>query len=624
MACATTTGGVPEPAKPVTALDLVGGDAALVIQLRPDRYLGAIDRMETMRQSLPSEQAPRQLRRVLETESLEPLKKAESLAGILYVYTGHFLSWWDPNHPSAFALFQSRPQDLEVLADLRSGEDLAGEGIGHRWVLPSGNPQALMGQLRRLLEPLLETREGGEIIKHGEFGTWWFGMKAREGHVVMSFYQTLGGSEQAQQAPAGTEAWMAGPQAVDQNSYTALRDPQVAVGLSVHMPSLNRYGELMGVKNTLEGLARVPKDVRGEFIGNAVDILMALRSFRDGPAELDSLVLTAMGPSLEVMRAGVRMRPYAQGLWDQAQKKSQGAIFEPGNRQMVSIEFSLKDLLTPAEPVPWLGNITDPRQLMGRLRYAGPWLMPGLLRAPVSLIAGIAKHPVLMAVAGPMGLQPAQLMPGRFAVHMNEGSEDAVIALELQDAAAQIAERQLSENLNRAAKAKAMLQEEPGPMDLVLLGPIKADFNALKRRVPGNQGRLAYGAGAGAQPRCSWRYVATSGAIQGGCALDDQPLAARFPLKMAAALMKDDRPADGLCRQTMAPLLSDLAKSAPDEVAQQVTAVEAGLKSCLSQSPDLAEVTKGHWRRIVKGFVDEAKGMAAQPEPTASRGGSSR
>ena len=99
---------------------------------------------------------------------------------------------------------------------------------------------------------------------------------------------------------------------------------------------------------------------------------MAIRSFRDGPAEVDSVVLAAMGPNLEVMGVGLRMRPYAQGLWDQAQKGSQGALLEPGSRQVVSVEFALKDLLVPAEPAPWLGSITDPRQLMSRIRYAGP------------------------------------------------------------------------------------------------------------------------------------------------------------------------------------------------------------------------------------------------------------
>ena len=368
MACATTSGVALEPAKPVTALDLLGGDAALVVQLRPERYFAALDRLEHLRKELPKQQAPRALRRMLEAGSVEPLKKAESLAGMLYVYTGHFLSWWDPNHPTAFAFFQSRAQDLEVLAALRSGDDLAGEGIGHRAVLPSGNPEALMGELRGLLGPFLETRAGGEVIKHREFGTWWFGMVAKEGHVVMSFYQTLGADEEAQQAPVGTAAWIAGPKQVDQTRYTALRDPQVGFGLSLHMPSLNRYGELMGVKNTLAALARVPADVRGEFIGNSLDILMAIRSFRDGPAEVDSVVLAAMGPNLEVMGAGLRMRPYAQGLWDQAQKGSQGALLEPGSRQVVSVEFALKDLLMPAEAAPWLGSITDPRELMGRIR----------------------------------------------------------------------------------------------------------------------------------------------------------------------------------------------------------------------------------------------------------------
>ena len=68
----------------------------------------------------------------------------------------------------------------------------------------------------------------------------------------------------------------------------------------------------------------------------------------------------------------------------------------------------------------------------------------------------------------------------------------------------------------------------------------------------------------------------------------------------------------------MAPVLSDLAKSAPDQVAQRVAAVEGGLKACLAQSPDLDEATQGHWQQIVDAFVNEAKAFAAERAPTAA------
>ena len=489
-------------------------------------------------------------------------------------------------------------KDMGTVAAFASQSDF-NAGMGHRLALPSGNPEALVGELRQLLKPY--TVGGGEAVKIRELGRFWFSSQVVAGHAVLSFFQPLGleSGPDVQGVKIGqfTRQWL-NTGAVHQQLYPPLRDPAVALGATLRLEGLQRSGELMGIHSALRALRTVQPDYRSELLNNVVPLLLGNRRLASGKGEVESFTLALLGDQAELLRTAFRLSPYGAGLWKAAVAASRGPLLNPGSHQLGSFEVPLGKLVEAAEPSGWLGQVQSPGQLRKPVRNGGVWAYFSLLRSPISLLAGLVRHPMALAAAGRMEIQPIDLLPSRWALVSFEGNEQPSAVVEVSRAAAPV----FKALLGNSGQIKADLKKlGDGAHSLLFIGQAGASVHEALRQETKGQDRLsaAYEKGS-TTPRCLWRFHASAGAIEGGCALDDQAAAGRLPLKLAAPVAKDNGATDALCRNDLPELLEDMNHGAPDQIAQRVGKVQEALKAC-SEGLELEE--KAQWKNLVDAMV---------------------
>lgn len=608
--CATVGPG--QEQGPVHAVDLVGSDASVVLVIRPDRYLPLLQRSGSLVKDLDlPPQVFGQTGRDPVSGELEEAVRMESLAGLILAKSGTFLSWWDASRPAAAGLMINvGGQQMGTLAAFASQSDFIA-GVGHRLALPSGNPEALVGELRQLLKPY--TVGGGEAVKIRELGRLWFSSQVVAGHVVLSFFQPMGldSGPDVQGVKIGqfTRQWLS-TGAVHQQLHPPLRDPALAVGITARLDGLQQTGELMGIHGAQEALRTVQPEYRGQLLNNAVPLLLGNRRLGSGKGEVESITLALLGDQAEVLRTAFRFSPYGAGLWQAAAAASRGPLLNPGSHELGSFELPLGKLVEAAEPSAWLGQVRSPGQLQQPIRNGGFWAFFSLLRAPVSLLAGLVRHPMAVAAAGRLGLQPMDVLPSRWAMVSHEGSRQPSAVVELSPGAASV----FAALLGSWGKIQTELKSlDDGVHSLLFIGKkAGASVHAALRKETEGQNRVSAGYEKGStSPRCLWRFQASAGAIEGGCALDDQALAGRLPLKLGPPVAKDNGATDALCRNGLPELLENMNHSAPDQIAQRVGEVQEVFKAC---SAGLELVEKAQWKNLVDAMVARVTGRGVMQD----------